>query len=60
MTYLEQLENRKQQMIRYLLLKVEEQDWHGTADAAMDIRDIEAEKIGYEKATGIQSNKRGF
>lgn len=48
--YLEQLEQRKAQMVQYLLLKVDEQDWHGVADAAMDIRDIESEKLGYEKA----------
>lgn len=32
---------RRSRMIDYLLLKVEEQDWHGCADAAMDLRDIE-------------------
>jgi hypothetical protein len=25
---------------KYLLLKVAEEDWHGVADAAMDIRDL--------------------
>lgn len=32
----------KEGMIEYLLLKVNKQDWHGVADAAMDIREIEA------------------
>lgn len=34
---------RKQFMVEYLKLKVEEQDWHGVADAAMDLREIEVE-----------------
>lgn len=25
---------------KYLLMKFEEEDWHGVADAAMDIRDL--------------------
>jgi len=29
-------------MIAYLLLKVKHRDWHGVADAAMDIREMEA------------------
>ena len=32
----------KQGMVEYLLLKVNKEDWHGVADAAMDIREIEA------------------
>lgn len=29
-----------------LLLKFEDEDWHGVADAAMDLRDIDSELIG--------------
>ena len=29
-------------MIAYLLLKLKQRDWHGVADAAMDIREMEA------------------
>lgn len=29
-------------MIDYLKMKVDEQDYHGVADAAMDIRDIDS------------------
>jgi len=29
-------------MIAYLLLKVKQRDWHGVADAANDIREMEA------------------
>lgn len=31
-------------MIEYLFLKIRQQDWHGVADAAMDIREMEAKK----------------
>jgi hypothetical protein len=30
-------------MERYLELKQQQRDWHGVADAAMDIREIEAQ-----------------
>lgn len=33
---------QKEGMVKYLLLKVDKEDWHGVADAAMDIREIEA------------------
>ncbi len=39
---LAKLEETRQRMIGYLKLKVEEEDWHGVADAAMDLREIEA------------------
>jgi len=29
-------------MVAYLKLKVKQRDWHGVADAAMDIREMEA------------------
>ena len=56
--YFQYLKDRKNKMIEYLLLKVKEEDWHGVADAAMDIRDIESEKLGAEKVIGLQSTKR--
>jgi hypothetical protein len=34
----------KEVMIAYLLLKIHQEDWHGVADAAMDIREMEAKK----------------
>jgi hypothetical protein len=37
------LAERKETMIRYLLHKVGEQDWHGVSDAANDLREIEVE-----------------
>ena len=41
---LEEAMTDKEVMIEYLLLKVRQQDWHGVADAAMDIREMEAKK----------------
>ena len=40
------LETNKNEMISYALLKIRESDWHGLADAAMDLRDIDAELKG--------------
>lgn len=37
------LEERKDLMITYMKLKMEEFDWHGVADAAMDLRELEVE-----------------
>lgn len=42
--YLDNLDIRITRMIDYLLLKVEEKDYHGIADAAMDIRELVAQK----------------
>lgn len=39
------LRKRGGQMVEYLTLKVSEEDWHGVADAAMDLREIDA-KLG--------------
>jgi len=37
---LQKLFKQKQGMIDYLRLKLSQEDWHGVADAAMDIREI--------------------
>lgn len=36
--------------VDYLLMKVEQRDWHGVADAAMDIRDIVAAHPDLERS----------
>lgn len=43
------LSERKALMVKYLLAKVEEEDWHGVQDAASDLRDIEAEVKGLNR-----------
>lgn len=35
------LESQIQTLIRYLLVKVELQDWHAVSDAANDLRELE-------------------
>jgi hypothetical protein len=37
-------------MVEYLLMKVEEEDWHGVQDAASDLRDIDSELRGIDWA----------
>jgi hypothetical protein len=36
------LYKQREGMVSYLKLKLSQEDWHGVADAAMDIREIEA------------------
>ena len=46
------LANQRKILVDYLLLKVEQQDWHGVADAAMDLRELDVrEEIVPEKIT---------
>jgi hypothetical protein len=33
---------QKEVLIQYLYVKIAQEDWHGVADAAMDIRELEA------------------
>jgi hypothetical protein len=40
-----ELIKEKEGMVQYLLLKVKKEDWHGVADAAMDIREIDAKLL---------------
>lgn len=40
--FTDELHEQKTQLIAYLLSKVKAGDWHACADAAMDIREIEA------------------
>lgn len=49
------LRHAKRLMVDYLSLKVVEEDWHGCADAAMDLRDIENEIKGIEFMRGLKS-----
>ena len=38
------LENEIQELVTYAQLKIRQRDWHGVADAMMDIRELEAKK----------------
>jgi hypothetical protein len=46
---IEQLNTSIDQMISYMKLKIEQRVWHAVADAAMDIREMEAKKQVYEE-----------
>jgi hypothetical protein len=39
-----QYETQRQILIEYLQVMVAREDWHGVADVAMDIRELEAEQ----------------
>ncbi len=41
--------NERDILIAYLEMKVWEEDWHGVADAAMDLRDHDEFKRGFEE-----------
>lgn len=43
MAELVRLRNAKAGLILYMRMKVDLEDWHGVADAAMDLREIEAQ-----------------
>ena len=47
MKIIEELNTSIDQMISYMKLKIEQRDWHAVADAAMDIREMEAKKQVY-------------
>jgi len=38
------LEEQIQSLVVYMQLKIKQRDWHGVADSAMDIRELEAKK----------------
>ena len=38
----DKLREQRQQLVAYLLSKVDAEDWHSCADAAMDLREIDA------------------
>ena len=43
------LEEQLEVLMKYLNLKVAVRDWHGVADAAMDIRELEARLLERKK-----------
>jgi hypothetical protein len=46
---MQKLLRQKHGMIDYLNLKLSQEDWHGVADAAMDIREIVSKEIAIGK-----------
>lgn len=47
---------QKEVMLEYLQIMIAREDWHGVADAAMDLRDMEAEKRSYDVPIGTTPN----
>lgn len=45
MRTLEQVDEKMALLVEYLYMKIDDRDWHGVADCAMDLRDLEAEKL---------------
>lgn len=43
-------QEKKDIMVNYLKLKLEEEDWHGVQDAGSDLRDIESKEEGRREA----------
>ncbi len=33
---------QKDKLVEYMKMKIDKEDWHGVADAAMDVRELEA------------------
>lgn len=40
---------QKINLVTYMHDKINARDWHGVADCAMDLRDLEAEELALEK-----------
>jgi hypothetical protein len=49
------LKANRAQMIEYIKLKLSEDDLHGVADGAMDVRDLDSEIKGIEFMRGLRS-----
>jgi hypothetical protein len=45
MITIEELLKQRETMITYLFSKAKQEDWHGVADAAMDLREIDAKVV---------------
>jgi len=41
-------------LVTYLRMKTEQRDWHGVADAAMDLRELEARYPELKSSTEIK------
>jgi len=50
---IEGLLKRRAAIIAYLSEKVAAEDWHGVADAAMDLRDLDEYVRGWRAALGM-------
>jgi len=44
--HLQDLEHQREVLVSYLKVKMHTEDWHGVADVAMDLRELDAERKG--------------
>jgi hypothetical protein len=51
------VETQRRVMLEYMQLMIARRDWHGVADAAMDLREMEAEKCFARNAKAKQKAK---
>lgn len=49
---IEYLKEQRDLMVDYLNLKIAVEDWHGVADAAMDLREIDAKLVVLKQVQG--------
>jgi hypothetical protein len=54
------LEQQQAQLIAYAQMKMIARDWHGVADAAMDLREVEARLAELQGAAAEQVNPRDW
>lgn len=45
---------QRDRLVEYLKLKVEMNDWHGVADAAMDLREVEAQMTMFRQVGPVE------
>ena len=51
-TKINDLDEQISSMVEYMQLKIQAEDWHAVADAAMDIREIESEMKALKDMVG--------
>lgn len=52
------LQDKKQVLINYLLMKTDDQDWHAVSDAANDLREIEVGLKYQDKGRAVETTPK--
>lgn len=55
---IQRLKHQKSDLVLYMRSKIEAEDWHAVADAAMDIRELEAKIEVYRALEVIEGQER--
>lgn len=48
---------RRDVLIAYLKMKADQEDWHGVADAANDLRELDAEERGKNRLASVSDER---